>query len=322
MISRTNNTNRNVVGCFLGTLAIALGLSGSAYALRYGAICNSSYAINPTGALNTDGKQNWQVNQVNGPAACNAFLSHLSPSSNAWRFNWNTDHGEIHALEKQWPRWESDYVESADIMFYLGHGGAFTVSDWLTAGAPYNDLVSSKDMCLGSTLPGATQATGQRGLSVLAIDSCYSLTPNPTLPAGVNKTGTEPPLPATATTPAINFPARPFQDAAIGTVMGHWQHAMSCGLRMINGTWHEMAIDRADVLAGNYGTYLNNGRTFVDAWQAASSDQTPSQHAPATITSGLTPADCMDNLNNLKLSNLSAKGRVTTTASYCGSFTW
>lgn len=327
MTTKLHNTTRNATGIFIGTMAIALALSADAHAFRYGAMCNNTYWANPTGAPNAAGQINWQVNSPEGPAACSAFLSGMSPSSGAWRFNWGTDNGEVHALQKAWTRWESDYVESVDFMYYLGHGGLTNATDWFTAGAPFNETVGSASMCFGSTQPGQPQASGQRGLSVLALSSCDSLTPVPTVvvpnpnapPATII---IEPVIPASPNNEKIDFPPRAFAGPTNGTVWGHWLHAMSCGLRMINGTWQEMLINGSTVQARNYAFYLTHGSTFEAAWNQSVKDAEGSHAAPATLATGSNAADCFDNLHHLNLSNVNAKPRITTTGFPCMSVAW
>jgi len=291
------NTRNTIVVTSLCATALGAGalLAANVGAVpRSGSICVEETVYNPY-------HQDKDGNVVPGPdlppftgakAACTAFHSNLGSTK---VFDWWTYGGEVHAFDTtgapgapdktpKWPTWEAQ-LEDTDVTLIVGHGNASTSAGYEFQGYYMYDRFQSKKTYLG--------ATG-RGLSVLSIWSCYTLTPSPVAQGGVL---------------GGSFPPRTFDDAVYNDVRTRWYKAFRGGLRMITGTWHQQPVDGAATAARNYGTYLKT-TAVAEAWRHANFDASGTSSAPAAYTFAADNASCVAKLSGMTLNNLTIYGRL------------
>ena len=264
---------KNIHRSFACVLALAgaLLVSDDAQAQRAGAISTETHDPGYDG-------QPWLPTIAGATLAAGDFLTNLGGTK---VFQWTTSYGALHALEDATPFLQAE-VEGLDILWMNGHGGAWSDMGFGIVGSRNQDRTFSDLWYLGN-------GSGGKGLRVLSLKSCNSLTP-------YIVTGGSPLPPPFPQDRLIEY------DGTTRAVWERWQVAMAGGLKMVTGSWGTTQTSGTRTLAANYGTYLRNGQTVWSAWRQASFDA-HSKNTPAVLVTGKNPTDCSNRLAGLKVSN-------------------
>ncbi len=238
-------------------------LAGSASAadipaLRFGYQCQAEY------------ESSWQGELPNACASAEGFRDGMIAAGSTKVFNYNgTGTIGTRILEDANDVWSK--VEDVDIMYLVGHGGA-----WSRSGASfpsYRDGLRaySKNMRLGDE---------GRGLAVLVAQVCAV---GAWWPRNAGDGTSTPSYEVTETLPI------------------RWSSAFRGGLKLLLTSWDHGKDTKTN--GAKFAANLSAGYTFQEAWKKAAFDS-HGDNDPSVAATGTTTANCWDRLNDLKASNI------------------
>jgi hypothetical protein len=267
-----------------GLVLTSVGPVLSAHAqIRSAAICTEAFENDPST------NKPW-LDQIWGAMdGCKNFVNTMN-SMGASDFFFSTNQGEHHALETQSGVWE-DMVENEDILYWVGHSGAWSTHGANLAGFKFQDRVFGENLRLGNE--------GRR-LSVLAMHGCMVLEPN-TITKGSNIIVQTSSGPVDTGVVAI--------DDAVQNVAPRWAATLAAGVRVLLGSWNTFIIGDSSHkgtvsgVGSDFATYMSNGMGISEAWWRAAYDGN-SGNNPAAYATGANSADCHNRLLNMNLQNM------------------
>ncbi len=267
------DSRKSGVAC--ATVAAGLALfASSAYAgdtptVRFGYQCQVDYE----GA--------WQTSLPNACESAQQFSQLMLGSGATKVFQYENATGSIGTRTLEDAYDVVTKVEDADIMYFVGHGGAFSKSGASFPAHRRGLRAFSKNMRLGDE---------GRGLSILALQACA--------------VGAWWPRHSGDGTSTPEYPVAEI-------LPKRWGAAMRGGLRIVVTAW-DHGRDTAD-----HGMWfainLRLGYPIEEAWRRASQDS-HSGNDPAAFATGTDNANCWDRLSNMRLANYKSYGRLTNSA--------
>jgi hypothetical protein len=246
----------------------AIERSAVASARTFGAYCQEDYQNNSLG-------NPWQENQTSIWDLCGRFVNDLDDTdTKGFYFN---AHGAKTFFEETGDAL-SGGLDTVDLAFFAGHGGAFTASESMnacgtTVAGVYPMWDNGAFVCTSKMRLG----DDSRGLSILSTYACETH-------AGGSH----------SVTVAGQIPGTMYID--------RWVKAFRGGLRMSTGSVQETFSGSAYADVGKrYSDNLQAGQTLSAAWSNALN--IGSAMDPSLVTSGTSAADCTSRLDTMTWQN-------------------
>lgn len=241
----------------------------------FGAYCQEDYQNDSLG-------KPWQNNQSSIYDLCNRFVNDLDDTdTKSFYFN---AHGAKTFFEESGDVL-SGGLDTVDLTFFAGHGGAYTASESMIAcGTGVAGVYPMYENGSYACTPKMRLGDDGHGLSVLSTYACETH-------AGGFHSVKEP----------GNIPGNLWVD--------RWVNAFRGGLRMTSGSVQDTfsGSTYADV-GKRYSDNLQAGQTFATAW--ANALNVGSANDPSLIAAGSSAADCTSRLDNMNYQNFTNYPRL------------
>jgi hypothetical protein len=236
----------------------------------FGAFCQADY------------EDNWQELLESTWEICGRFVNDLD-DTDAKAFYYNTTNAKANFEESGDAR--ANGLDTVDLLFFSGHGGAFTESESRNIGA--SGITATHVMWnKGQRALSANMRLGDdaRGLSILSTNTCETH-------AGGSHS---------VTTPG---------QIAGNLYVQRWINAFRGGLRVSTSTVESGANGSGtEDIGKRYSNNLQAGQTFSAAWSGALN--VGSRHDPSLLMTGTNGTDCFARMDTMTWQNHTSKPRL------------